>query len=142
VCERERGSPVPAEERSTDTPSTDWPGSTGASHKFTVDPEMLQHVGRLLKEDAALFTAPVGDLTPPPEGTWGTWDIAPRTRSACENAMHIVTDVYEHLIKEYQAIGPLLLRTAQEYKDSDAQSHPAAHGAGKDPLTGDWNSGA
>jgi hypothetical protein len=121
----------------------DWPDLDAAAHRFRVDDAALREVGGKLAAQVGTYQQGPGSPqrlsgAQPPEAAWGSWQSAVPTGAAARQAMRHVLEAYQLLLRDYEAAGHLLLRTAQNYADVDIDMHPAADAAGRDPTAGRW----
>lgn len=117
----------------------DWPGLAGTSHRFTVDPDALRRVADALDDGVTHFGTSRAPLTIPAARSWGGWDSAPRTRTACEDAMQTLITARDELLRACTTAAALLRQSARTYQHSDSRSRPVPDSSpGHDPLTSEW----
>jgi len=120
----------------------DWPDLDAAGHRFRADQATLREVGSRLLHQLDAYQrgrGSPGSLTGavPPAGAWGGWEPAAPVRDAAEQAMRHLLAAYRRLLRDYEAAGHLLLRTARNYAEADASTGAAARQCG-DPTAGRW----
>jgi hypothetical protein len=121
----------------------DWPDIDAARHKVRVDYTVLQHAGNWLTAQAPEYQSGAGgsdavDAARSLGPAWGGWEAAAPLQAAAEQAMEHIAEVYQRLLKDYEAAGHLLLQTAQNYADADITTHLAAVLEGRQQSPGGW----